>query len=769
MPEDIFDVVVVGAGPAGGSAGLHCSRNGLKTLIIEEHEKIGEPVHCGECLSLYAVQNTGISPPEEVISEHVKGVRVIFPDGTSCALNEPGFVLEKEKFEQWLCAEAVKAGAKMSLGTRLDEMKRENGVWEIKTSKGSLRSKIIIDASGVASVTSRKLNLNERFEAVIGIQYELRDIPREGYLDFYIWPKYSPHGYCVTENTEIIAKNTVKPISSIALGEEVLTLDGWRPVEGIFKRRYDDKIISITPSMINKSAELTQDHGVFVWNKKNGFEWKTANKITKGIRGKHRNGDYLVFPLPKEPLKNEIIVSESVHGIEEKGKLHPIGKNQHGATFSVKNGIKNRLKLTKELMEFFGYYVSEGSTNSSGIIIANDNEKFIKRAKKIGEKAFGIKGSVWTDRTKKHMQLNFGSIILKKLFAKMFAEGVHNKKLPHFFHGLKDGQKISFFRGLVLGDGCKETVKKDGKTRTVISFTTVSKSLIYDTWIMLAKTKIIGAIKYNSKHKFWQMRIAGTQLKKLEKAFGKCFYGKRKTGHRFILDKDKILLGIRKLEEKAYSGMVYDIQTNGSFCPCFAVHNCWMIPKKDGRANVGIATTEKNKAKAYTDMFVEKMGWKGKPNVKTFGGLIPASGPMKNTCAEGLMLIGDAAGFTSPLFEGGSHLGLKSGEFAARVAKKAVEKNDFSKEMLLEYEGLWKAEFPPYAKIVKGKDALYSFTDDELNFIARNFPRDFDNFGHLAKAIFGLKTLVMRPKLFAKGFIPAMKAFEYSQARHYGW
>ena len=100
--EQIYDVIIIGAGPAGGSCALHCARNGLKTLIIEDHETIGEPVHCGECLSQYAVENTGIKPPEWVISEHVKGVRVIFPDGTSSVLNEPGFVLEKEKFEQWL-------------------------------------------------------------------------------------------------------------------------------------------------------------------------------------------------------------------------------------------------------------------------------------------------------------------------------------------------------------------------------------------------------------------------------------------------------------------------------------------------------------------------------------------------------------------------------------------------------------------------------------------------------------------------------------------
>jgi digeranylgeranylglycerophospholipid reductase len=45
------DVVVIGAGPGGGSAALHAARAGLSTLILEADPEVGTPVHCGECLS----------------------------------------------------------------------------------------------------------------------------------------------------------------------------------------------------------------------------------------------------------------------------------------------------------------------------------------------------------------------------------------------------------------------------------------------------------------------------------------------------------------------------------------------------------------------------------------------------------------------------------------------------------------------------------------------------------------------------------------------
>ncbi len=75
------DVLVVGAGPGGGSAALHASRLGLDVIVIEDHQEIGTPVHCGECISDIAVSNLDLELPQEVISKRVHGIRVIFPVG----------------------------------------------------------------------------------------------------------------------------------------------------------------------------------------------------------------------------------------------------------------------------------------------------------------------------------------------------------------------------------------------------------------------------------------------------------------------------------------------------------------------------------------------------------------------------------------------------------------------------------------------------------------------------------------------------------------
>jgi digeranylgeranylglycerophospholipid reductase len=133
------------------------------------------------------------------------------------------------------------------------------------------------------------------------------------------------------------------------------------------------------------------------------------------------------------------------------------------------------------------------------------------------------------------------------------------------------------------------------------------------------------------------------------------------------------------------------------------------------------------------------------------------------------MLVGDAAGFTSPLFEGGSHLALKSASFAAMVAADAVATGDISAAKLADYPAMWKAEFPPYEKILKGKTALYSLSDKDMSVMGKCFPEEMSAMGVTGKAMVGIRLLFKRPSLYFKKIIPAMLAFGYSRAKHYGW
>src|SRR3989344_6610491 len=202
---EFFDIAVIGAGPAGTYAAYKAAQLGLTVGVFEEHEKIGEPVHCGECLSLLACKRLGLELPEEAISLRVKGIKLIYPDRSYSYIEEPGFDLEKEKFEQYLAKLGTDAGATYKMKHRVTALKRESASgqegaaadasWTISTTQGEYSAKMIIDASGVAGVSSKLLSLNPEPKKVVGLQYELQPIESDGFIEFFLWPRLAPHGY----------------------------------------------------------------------------------------------------------------------------------------------------------------------------------------------------------------------------------------------------------------------------------------------------------------------------------------------------------------------------------------------------------------------------------------------------------------------------------------------------------------------------------------------------------------------------------------------
>ncbi len=94
-----------------------------------------------------------------------------------------------------------------------------------------------------------------------------------------------------------------------------------------------------------------------------------------------------------------------------------------------------------------------------------------------------------------------------------------------------------------------------------------------------------------------------------------------------------------------------------------------MVPGFDGVTQVGLAARRPDKLDLKG--FLRKIGglfdFDSAQTIARRGGLIPVGGRVSPFAAQGVVLVGDAAGLASPLTAGGIHTALESGWCAAHA------------------------------------------------------------------------------------------------------
>lgn len=73
--SDKFDVLVVGAGPAGYVAAIRCAQLGMKTACVEKwHDDKNDPVYGGTCLNVGCIPSKALLDSSHKYSEAKKRI-----------------------------------------------------------------------------------------------------------------------------------------------------------------------------------------------------------------------------------------------------------------------------------------------------------------------------------------------------------------------------------------------------------------------------------------------------------------------------------------------------------------------------------------------------------------------------------------------------------------------------------------------------------------------------------------------------------------------
>lgn len=171
-----YDVIIAGAGPAGGLVSELIAKKGFNVLILEEHSSVGKPVQCAGLVTPRVIEFTKV---ERCVLNRVRGANIHSPKGFKLSIESEvpkGIVIDRTKFDRELVDRAVNAGSELWLNTKLISAKRKNNKIEVECLKDKLvtriSSKILIGADGVHSKVAEEFQFPKPKEILRGVGME---------------------------------------------------------------------------------------------------------------------------------------------------------------------------------------------------------------------------------------------------------------------------------------------------------------------------------------------------------------------------------------------------------------------------------------------------------------------------------------------------------------------------------------------------------------------------------------------------------------------
>ncbi|KXB02694.1 hypothetical protein AKJ45_01885 [candidate division MSBL1 archaeon SCGC-AAA261F19] len=205
-----YDILVVGAGPAGSTAARLAAENGANVLMVDKRHELGTPVQCGEALGDDILNELDIEPDPRWAINKIDSAKLVSPSGIPVVMREKfgekvGYILDRKVFDKHLAILAARAGADIRVCTFVDGLLTEDGRIKGVTArslggKTKINADIIIAADGIMSRVAWWAGVDTTLkpsEIESGIQFKMTNIEIDStsFMEYYFSSEIAPGGY----------------------------------------------------------------------------------------------------------------------------------------------------------------------------------------------------------------------------------------------------------------------------------------------------------------------------------------------------------------------------------------------------------------------------------------------------------------------------------------------------------------------------------------------------------------------------------------------
>jgi geranylgeranyl reductase family protein len=159
----IYDVIIVGAGPAGSSLAYRLAREGLDVLLLEQ-AKMPRVKPCGGGIDGLFTRNLPAGMEvESVIEATATETEVRFQGETQGVypLPEPIHMTQRKYLDQWLMLQAREAGVNLLEGFKVTRASHsdEDGLCRVWGTGAAFASRVLVGVDGAYSTVARQVGL----------------------------------------------------------------------------------------------------------------------------------------------------------------------------------------------------------------------------------------------------------------------------------------------------------------------------------------------------------------------------------------------------------------------------------------------------------------------------------------------------------------------------------------------------------------------------------------------------------------------------------